>query len=205
MAHALQRVSTAPQPELARHVSCVGPNAAIQLGNALKDGLGEAAARQVFSGAGLSAWLAQPPGEMIDEVHAARLFRSLFAHLPENTARTIAAQAGVRTADYLLKNRIPRPAQIVLKMLPAKAAASLLLRAIARNAWTFAGSGAFSSHPGSPIVIEIAHNPISMPGCVWHVGVFERLFRALVASNTRVSHPKCCHDGAAACRFEIFL
>ena len=205
MAHALQRVSTAPQPAPDRDVSCVGPNAAIQLGHALQDHVGEDAARQVFGDAGLTAWLATPPAEMIDEAHAARLFRSLFARLPENTARSIAAQAGTRTADYLLANRIPRPAQTVLKLLPAKAAASLLLRAITRSAWTFAGSGAFSARRGSPIVIEIADNPIAMPGCVWHVGVFERLFRELVARHVRVLHPQCCHDGAPACRFEVHI
>ncbi len=205
MAQALQRVSTAPEPALAHKASCVGPNAAIQLGHALKDTLGDATARQVFAAAGLSAWLTQPPGEMIDEVHVARLFRSLFGHLPDHTARTIAAQAGMRTADYLLRNRIPRPAQIVLKVLPANSAASLLLRAITRNAWTFAGSGTFTAHPGPPVVIEVADNPIAMPGCSWHVGVFERLFRVLVSSDACVSHPKCCHDGASACRFEVHV
>ena len=116
----------------------------------------------------------------------------------------MAGEAGTRTAAYVLANRIPKAAQALLKSLPAPLAGPLLLKAIARNAWTFAGSGRVrTAARGRRFVVEIAANPLAMPGCVWHLAVFEGLFSALVAPRVSVSHPLCCHDGAALCRFEI--
>lgn len=205
MAHALTETSR-PRPAADALASThVGPNAAIQLGHALKERLGQHAAERVFAEAGLAPWLVNPPDEMIDQAHVARLFRALFTSLPANVARTIAADAGARTADYLLANRIPRPAQIILRALPARVAARLLLRAIARNAWTFCGSGRFAARSGSPILVKIAENPLAAPGCTWHVAVFEQLFQTLVSPGARVSHSSCCHEGAPACRFEIAI
>ncbi len=181
----------------------VGPNAVTRLAEALRDGCGEAAARSVFARAGLGHMLSEPPVEMVDQQAVAGLYRALFRELPLDAATAAAAEAGRRTANYILAHRIPRAVRMTLKALPASLAGPLLLRAIARNAWTFAGSGGFRAQFGSPSVVEITDNPIAMPGCAWHVAVFEGLFRALVASHSTVRHPRCCHSGAAACRFEI--
>lgn len=181
----------------------VGPNAVIQLGEALRDRLGERAVRDVFAHANLNHFLIDPPSDMVAEDAVKDMFRSLYCRLPSATAAAVAAEAGRRTADYLLANRIPGLAQATLKLLPARLAAPLLLSAISSNAWTFAGSGALHTRSGSPNLIEIAENPIAIPGCVWHVAVFKRLFRALVMSNAEVRHPQCCHAGAPTCRFEI--
>ncbi len=196
------KTPTAQRPP---HQSCVGPNAVIQLGAALRERLGEDAARQIFAEAGLLAMLTEPPGEMVDERSVARLYRALFASVEDGLARAIAVDAGVRTANYILAHRIPRAAQLVLRILPASLAAPMLIRAISSNAWTFAGSGVFRARTGSPLIFEIAQNPISMPDCVWHRAVFERLFHALVTPNVSVNHPQCCHAGASICRFEIAL
>lgn len=195
---ALAPAKAGPEPR-----RCVGPNAVIQLAAALREGFGEAVAERVFSQAGLAQSLIEPPAEMVDEAAVARLFRALFAALPAVQAERAAAEAGLRTARYLLANRIPGPARLALKTLPAPLAADFLLRAISRNAWTFAGSGQVRVHAGAPSVIEIQANPLAMPGCPWHIGVFEGLFRALVAPDASVYHPQCCFAGAAACRFEI--
>jgi hypothetical protein len=64
-------------------------------------------------------------------------------------AAEVARSAGRRTADYLLAHRIPKPVQALLKALPARLAARVLLSAIARHAWTFAGSGVFSASTGA--------------------------------------------------------
>ena len=181
--------------------SRVGPNAIIQVGEVLRDRFGDAVAHQVFELAGLRGMVTRPPDGMVEEGAAAALFASLFAELQAATAAAVAAEAGARTADYLLANRIPSLAQTALRLLPASLAAPLLLRAIARNAWTFAGSGGFSAGP--PGVIEIVGNPLAMPGCVWHVAVFKRLFRALVSPASTVRHTRCCHAGACLCRFDI--
>lgn len=181
----------------------VGPNAIIQLGHALRVQRGEERAQEVFAAAGIPEQLHVPPADMVDERSVRALFDALHARLSPAEASAAAADAGARTADYLLANRIPRPVGRVLARLPAWASARLLLRAITANAWTFAGSGVFTARAGSPHVVEIADNPIAIPGCVWHVAVFEGLFRALVSARTEVRHARCCLEGAPACRFEI--
>ncbi len=183
--------------------SHVGPNAVIQLGHALRAQRGEGLAIEVYEAAGLREWLDEPPRGMVDERAVDRLFRALRRVLAAEEAAAVAAEAGARTAEYLLENRIPRPAHVMLRLLPQRLSARLLLRAISANAWTFAGSGIFRARPGSPHRLEIASNPIPVPDCVWHVAVFETLFRALVAPRARVRHLSCCLDGAPACRFEI--
>lgn len=190
--------------------SRVGPNAIIQLAAALREGRGDAGAAEVFAAAGLTHHLDRPPTEMVDETEVIALYRTLFQHVPSGDAATFAARSGTLTADYILANRIPAAIQAVLKRLPRWLAARVLLRAIARHAWTFAGSGTLSIAPGSPLRIEplrieIADNALAMPGCVWHAAVFERLFRVLVSPNAVVRHPDCCHAGARRCRFEIAI
>jgi divinyl protochlorophyllide a 8-vinyl-reductase len=61
----------------------------------------------------------------------------LRADLGPAMAAEVARDAGLRTADYLLANRIPKPVQVLLKHLPAPLAARVLLSAIRRHAWTF--------------------------------------------------------------------
>jgi len=181
----------------------VGPNAVVQLVAALRAAPVRAAASDVFARAGLTRMLASPPDAMIDESIPARLFAALWQVLPREQAAVIAHDAGVRTGNYILANRIPLTARLILGVLPAPLAAPLLLKAIHRHAWTFAGSGTCRVAMGRPAVITIERNPLEMPGCVWHVGVFECLFRSLVSGHTRVRHAEYRIDGAPACRFEI--
>ncbi|WP_187429368.1 hypothetical protein ROLI_039360 [Roseobacter fucihabitans] len=183
----------------------VGPNAVTQVAAALRALGGETLAVQVFKSSGLGDILITPPEKMVAQDIAARLHDGLRIALPPGTARGIARDAGHRTADYLLANRIPRPAQWVMKTLPARWAGRLLLRAMAANAWTYAGSGRVHVTPGNPCRLEIIDNPLAQPQCHWHVAVFEHLFRSLVAQNAKVTHPACCAQGAPACRFEISL
>jgi divinyl protochlorophyllide a 8-vinyl-reductase len=182
----------------------VGPNAVIQLGAALRAASGAVdVAERVFATAGYSRLLHAPPDAMIDEAIPARLFESLWRELPAEDASRIAYDAGRRTGAYVLANRIPAVARVLLRALPARFASTVLLQAIRRNAWTFAGSGTCRVIAGHPALVIIAHNPLSMPGCAWHVGVFEHLFRALVSEETQVRHSECRMDGVPACRFEI--
>jgi divinyl protochlorophyllide a 8-vinyl-reductase len=183
----------------------VGPNAVIQLGVALAEQEGPECARRVFARAGVPQLLLQPPEAMIEQETPAALFDAACEILDPPAASRVLARAGRLTADYLLRHRIPRPVAALLRRLPRGWAARLLLRAIERNAWTFAGSGRFAVHLGSPHVVEIADNPLTTPGCVWHVAVFERLFRALVSPGANVCQLRCCREGDPLCRFEIAL
>jgi divinyl protochlorophyllide a 8-vinyl-reductase len=188
-----------------RPAPMVGPNSVTQLAAALRAHGGEPAVEATFAAAGLAPLLRDPPAHMIDERVPARLHRTLQALLPPPVGPAIAADAGTRTADYLLAHRIPKLAQSLLRRLPKRLAARLLLAAIGRNAWTFAGSGRFSGRAGDPLVIEIERNPLSTPGNPWHAATFRRLFRALVSPVAQVRVTACCADGAPACRFEIDL
>lgn len=112
--------------------------------------------------------------------------------------------AGRGTADYILANRIPAPAQRLIRALPRRLGAQLLAAAIARHAWTFAGSGRFSIEEIRPLTLSIAANPLALaPGCDWHVAVFERLFAALVRPGAKVRETSCCGAGDPACRFTV--
>jgi divinyl protochlorophyllide a 8-vinyl-reductase len=158
--------------------------------------------------AGCPEWVADPPGAMIDESRAAAIFRALERALPGEAA-AIEAEAGRLTAAYVLANRIPAPARAVLKALPARLAGPMLLKAIAKHAWTFAGSGAFRVVEGGAFArawrVEIAGNPLAGApcGCVWHAAVFTGLFRALVSPGATARETGCAAHGAPACRFEI--
>lgn len=192
-------------PRAANPEGKVGPNAVTQIAAALREVGGNGLARQVFAAAGLEEALTSPPARMVDQSAAARLHDVLRMTLPPQLARRIALDAGRRTADYLLANRIPRPAQWVMKVLPPRLAAPILLRAMASNAWTYAGTGSVRVKAGRTCVLEIIDNPLAQPNCPWHVAVFERLFQALVAEDANVTHRAGRANGASVSRFEITL
>jgi divinyl protochlorophyllide a 8-vinyl-reductase len=187
----------------------IGPNAVTQLTQALRDLAGETALRRVFDIAGAAGWLTAPPQEMVPERAVAALHRQLRRELPPAEAARVAARAGRLTADYILANRIPPLMRRLLPGLPAPLAGRVLLTAIGRHAWTFAGSGRFAARPGCPSVIAIAGNPFiageiaSAPLCHWHAAVFERLFQALVHPRAAALETACGATGAPACRFEV--
>jgi divinyl protochlorophyllide a 8-vinyl-reductase len=149
-----------------------------------------------------------PQDAMIAEGPVALVHQSIRARLPDR-APALLRQAGLGTGDYILAHRIPKVAQRLLRLLPRRVAARLLARAIARNAWTFAGSGQFRIVSVRPMVFEIADNPVirgaaaPYPVCDWHVAVFRRLFAALVDPGVTVTETACCACGAPACRFVL--
>lgn len=161
-----------------------------------------------------AAWLLRESGlealpdgsEMIPEADAARLHRRLRA-LRHEESPALAAEAGARTADYILAHRIPPAAQRVLRVAPSALAARMLARAIARHAWTFAGSGEFRLE--TPWRFAIVDNPLirgeraSAPLCHWHAAVFERLYRVLVAPDVHCVETACLARGDDVCRFEL--
>ncbi|MCR9128459.1 MAG: bacteriochlorophyll 4-vinyl reductase [Alphaproteobacteria bacterium] len=181
----------------------IGPNAVLQTEAALVEAGGRDLAERVFAQAGLSHLLTERPGEMIDEEIPKALFAALFESLPRDEALRIAHRAGELTGAYILHNRIPGAVRTLLKVLPARFAAPLLLSAIQKHAWTFAGSGMCTVRSGAPSRIEIENNPLAMPDCAWHVGVFEVLFGSLVSPKVRVGHDHGPKLAGAPCCFEI--
>lgn len=165
----------------------IGPNAVIQLRAAMIEVLGEGQARAFFSRCGLGELYSDPPTEMIEEAIPARLYQRLYADLPVEEADSIARRSGVLTADYVMANRIPGLVRTLLQVLPPALSGPILLKAIQKNAWTFAGTGKCSVASGARARIRISGNPLSMPGGTWHDGVFTRMFRRLVCASAAVS------------------
>jgi divinyl protochlorophyllide a 8-vinyl-reductase len=163
----------------------IGPNAVIRLAEAAADRLGHAATARIFHDAGCGRWLDAAPGAMVDEAAVVALYQAL-ALRAGAAAPAVAASAGRRTGDYLLANRIPRPAQWVLKALPPGLAARALFAAISKHAWTFAGSGALVVRNVRSVRVE--GGPFAAPGpgadalAAFYGAVFERLFRELVSA-----------------------
>lgn len=182
----------------------IGPNAVIQLGETLAAHGEDRLAREIYLAAGCPDWLDHPPEAMVGEDAVVRLHAALWRIASPEQAAAFAAEAGMRTGDYILAHRIPAPARMFLRLMPAPIAARLLVEAISAHAWTFAGSGRFSAQTGTPVVVEIADNPLAGPeGCVWHSAVFRRLFQSLVHAEADVRETACCGRGDPACRFEI--
>jgi divinyl protochlorophyllide a 8-vinyl-reductase len=191
--------------EAAQAEGLIGPNAILQLLPVL-DRLGGTEGRaRILAEAGI---FELPDGSrMIPEGDAARLHHHLREVEPE-LAPAMAAQAGVETANYIMAHRIPRLARAVLRALPRGLAARALSGAIARHAWTFAGSGRFAVI--DPWTFEIADNPLirgERSGtclCHWHAAVFTRLYDALVGRGCVCVETRCgAQIPGAPCRFEL--
>lgn len=182
----------------------IGPNAILQMVPVL-DQLGGLKLRtEILARAGV---FELPTGdEMIPEGAAARVHQEVRRSLPD-MAPALSWAAGRGTADYILEHRIPKPAQWVLRHLPAPLAAWMLARAIRDHAWTFAGSGEFRLV--SKTCFEIAGNPVvrgesaDHPLCDWHAAVFARLFQVLVHPDYVCVETECTAMNGSVCRFEL--
>lgn len=185
----------------------IGPNAILQLVPVLEDAAGAAMTGHLLAMAGVFE-LPDPDAGLMDEAPAARLHQALRTEMPE-VAPQLAREAGWRTGDYILAHRIPKPAQRLLRLMPARMSAPILARAVEKHAWTFCGSGVFRLVSSWPVVFEIHDNPVvrgersDTPLCHWHAAVFERLFATLCGPLWRCTETRCCAQGASACRFEM--
>ena len=194
-----------PQGDRAR----IGPNAITQVAAALQERYGPERAASVLLEAGLGGYLVSPPAGMVPEFEVVALHRVLRAGLETEQREAVCRDAGERTADYLLANRIPRPVQALLRLLPAPLASRALLAAISRHAWTFAGSGHFVATAGNPVRLSIEGCALcrgavfDSPGCSYYAATFERLYRVLVSPRARAREVACQGCGAPACRFEV--
>jgi divinyl protochlorophyllide a 8-vinyl-reductase len=188
----------------------IGPNSIIRMAEALTACVGADDTARLFAEAGLAHYVETPPGSMVPAADVTTLHRVLRARLDRTTMIEVSRRAGAATGDYLLAHRIPKPAQVVLKMLPPVPAARILIKAMGRHAWTFAGAGRFEGHAGRPTRLVIAGGPIQaavpdagVPICDYYAATFERLFRELVTRRATVSEVACEAAGGAACTFEV--
>lgn len=187
----------------------IGPNTIIQLAHVLRDRFGAGvAATLLFESTGYA--LGALPKAMVDEREAQAFVRTVMDAVGESQGTQLLHEAGHRTADYLMANRIPRPAQWLMKALPRRAGLAVLLRAMQANAWTFAGSGSFTvkrhAH-GAELTFHACAMCRDMqtvaPVCDFYAGTFEHLIRTLVAPRAQVREVECYGTGGHCCRFEV--
>jgi divinyl protochlorophyllide a 8-vinyl-reductase len=190
--------------------SKIGPNAITRLAEAVTALHGAKATQALFDAAGLARHLLDPPTEMVSEDDVIALHRAGRRLYGLDSFTPIARLAGELTGDYVLANRIPRPAQRLLKLLPAPLAARLLVRAIGAHAWTFVGSGVFAFAPQSGgLRLTIEDSPLArdaqaeQPVCTYYTATFERIFRVLVSPQTRIVETACAAAGAPHCEFDV--
>jgi divinyl protochlorophyllide a 8-vinyl-reductase len=186
----------------------IGPNAVIRLAEAVDAVESKAATLKLFNAAGFGAHAVAPPSSMVPEAEVTALHLELRNSLGPRRAASISWIAGVRTADYLLANRIPRPAQRLLRLLPKRLAAFILLKAIGAHSWTFAGTSRFTWALGRGVTLTFEDCPLCRgdhalsPCCHYYAATFERLFRQLISPGAAVTETHCIAMGHEACRFE---
>ena len=186
----------------------IGPNAIIQSAAVLRERFGtDMAARIMTESTGRA--LDDLPTHMVDEAEVRALVRGCMSHLGHRQTQAVLREAGHRTADYLRANRIPRPAQWALRVLPARIGIRMLARAMAQHAWTFAGSGQFAFHMSDHPEFAITDCPLcrgltlDAPVCDFYAGTFERLLSTLVRRDTCVAQVESAASGGTCCRYEV--
>jgi len=205
---ALEAMAELPVGGDAHQPARIGPNAIIQLGAAVAAHLGAGARDSLFRRAGLQRYLGALPEHMVDEAEVIALHRALRSSLPADAARDLFYEAGLLTGDYILAHRIPKAAQVVLKVLPRGLATRALTAAIGKHAWTFAGNGTFRAVSTRPLVLEIADSPLcrgeasGTPLCDYYAGTFTRLYRTLADPETDIRETSCGAVEGGPCRFE---
>jgi len=196
-------------PALPAHgIGRIGPNVIIQTARALEQRLGRERAGRILVDSTQHTFDTLPHG-MIDEARATALMRRLVEEHGTTFTRSVMRDAGTRTGDYLLAHRIPRIARILLPLLPTSAALRLLLQAIGRHTWTFAGSANVRITPGNPAVISLSRCPLcagilsDVHLCDFYTGTFARLARVLLGPSAYAEEVACESTGDSACRFLI--
>lgn len=185
----------------------VGPNAIIQTGKALEARHGKALREAVFADAGLGWIGSRDPTRLVRAQAVVALNSAVRQHLPADDAERVMWEAGVATARYILRHRIPPLAQRLLGALPAQLGMALLLRAIGRHAWTFAGAA--NVQVGANW-IRIDDNPVCLgrsgfSGCIWHRAVFATLIETITGRDVSVVETHCLSRGDDCCRFTFRL
>ena len=188
-------------------VARIGANSVLQLVPLLDEHLGRAERDRILQESGMP----HPPIDdgLMAEQPAANLHQRLRADHP-GLAAQLTESAGDRTGAFIIQNRMPPAALLVLRRLPPWLAGPLLVRVIEKHSWTFAGSGEFRVIQVEPAIFEIVDNPVvrgesaNEPICHWHTAVFAHLFRDIVDPNLQCREVSCCAMGDDACRFEIY-
>ena len=187
----------------------IGPNAIIQMIKAMEEGLGVNETLNFFIKSKLGHYISHPLMGRVHEQDVCLIHQRLIETYGIDQAKQLTREAGLRTADHLLKNRIPKLFGFFLRHLPTKLSIALLLRAISNHPWTFVGSGKFSYQVFSTITIYIESKPIckgilsTAPICDYYAGTFEGLLKSLINATVKVQEVGCEARGDPVCSFRV--
>lgn len=180
----------------------IGPNSIIQTAAALEAAYGKKEAEAILNRAGQGHWIGNLPSEMTEESKFHTLVSALEKEIGEKKTAEILEDSGRRTAAYLMRVRIPGFFQKILIPLPPALSFRLLLFAISKNAWTFAGSGEFSYSSGKQPVITVK---VTYPGKSvvgnFYLGTFETLLEELVNPRTSIKASIRKDRGSILCTY----
>lgn len=184
----------------------IGPNAIIQTFNALSARLGEDRAHLIFKSANHEKYIGNMPTEMVSEAEFHALVDAILAAIGEQDTAGVLKDSGQRTADYLLKNRIPGIFQWLVRRMPERLGMKLLLFAISKNAWTFAGSGAFSFAVGESMAIRVRVRFPSEPVVAYfYGGTFDKLLCTLINPKVAIAIEAHSDQDGIDCFYPVTL
>jgi divinyl protochlorophyllide a 8-vinyl-reductase len=189
-----------------RRKGMMGSQAVLPLVAAIERRLGAGAAGKLLDEA---RFIHLPePGEAVRERQVAVLHQALRRHWPDE-AEAIQREAARDAVEWIMANRIPARARLLLTNMPWGLAVWMLGRHAMQNAWTFGGSGTFSVLGTNEF--QMIDNPIARgeqsngPICAWHAELFQHTFRRMAHSRLRCTETACIAAGADACRFHLDL
>jgi len=184
----------------------IGPNSIIQTVAALEAVYGKHETEALLTIAGQGHLVGNLPSEMVEEEKFHSLVKALDREIGSDKLAGILDDSGQRTAAYLLKVRIPGFFQKLLRPLPPGLAFKLLLFAIGKNAWTFAGSGAFSYTSGhAPVItVRVTYPTLPVVGN-FYLGTFTKLLKELVNPDTKIEPSITGTSGNITCRYTCHI
>jgi divinyl protochlorophyllide a 8-vinyl-reductase len=147
-------------------------------------------------------------GEHVRERQVAVLHQALRRQYPDQ-AESIQREAARDAVEWIMHNRIPARARLLMSGMPWGMAVWMLGRHAAQNSWAFGGSGRFELLSTSEF--QLTDNPLirgehsTHPICVWHEELFQQTFRRMAHSRLRCTETSCMAAGADACRFHLVM
>lgn len=177
----------------------IGSDAVLHTLDALSEVGGDHLTQEIIDAAGLRHVVGQTLQEMVPQSVFSALVQSIEDLLPRSQVDLVAVKSGRKTGAVLLEQYIPEMAQKLLRTLPKRVAGPLLLRALEKHAWTFAGSASVHHIDGPPLKLVIGNNPMAIWGCLWQCALLETVFRRVVSPDARIWQMACCESNPMEC------
>ena len=153
----------------------IGPNAIIQMIKTMEEDLGVRQTIDFFIDSKLSQYISHPLVGRVHEEDVCLIHQRLIETYGIEHAKRLSWQAGEKTADYLLKNRIPKLMGLIFKSITIYIESNPICKGIRS----------------------------SEPVCDYYAGTFEGLFKSLIDTSIEVKEVGCEAQGDLSCSFRV--